>query len=240
MKLIYKLSGFAILTGSLFFASCANKPEYVIGPDGKPVDEAGQPYNPFEPGTYEHFKAEPDYPKTSKVWKDEALLSATNPDNARLVISIANQRGYLLNGRDVAMDYPVSTGKRSHPTPPGEYEILEKLVDKSSNAYGKVYDAEGNQVPGVETPDAVPEGGTFVGAPMPYWMRLTWDGVGHHIGNVPRYPASHACIRGPRGVLPTVFRKVAKGTPVIVSESDGPAALPPGRAEPRAPLAGEL
>ncbi len=216
MKLIYKISGIAMFAGSLFLASCASKPEYVIGPDGKPVDQAGEPYNPFEPGTHEHFKAEPDYPKTTKVWKNEALLSATNPDNARIVISLDQQRAYLMNGPEVAMYYPVSTGKPSRPTPPGEYEILEKMIDKSSNAYGKVYDAEGNRVPGVETPADVPEGGSFVGAPMPYWMRMTWTGIGHHIGNVPRYPASHACIRGPRGVMPTVYRKVQLGTPVIV------------------------
>ena len=64
--------------------------------------------------------------------------------------------------------------------------------------------------------DPIPEGCSFVGAPMPYWLRLTWDGVGHHIGKVPRYPASHACIRGPRGVMPTVYGKVKVGTPVIV------------------------
>ena len=205
-----------VLISALFLASCATKPDYVLGPDGKPVNQEGEPVNPFEPGTYEHFKAEPDYPKTSKVWKDEIVLSQTNSTNARILISLKEQRGFLLNGPDVAMDYPVSTGKKSRPTPPGDYTILEKIVDKSSNAYGKVYDAEGTRISGKETPADVPEGGKFVGAPMPYWMRLTWDGVGHHVGNVPRYPASHACIRGPRKIMPTIYRKVKVGTPVSV------------------------
>lgn len=197
-------------------ASCVTQPEIILGSNGKPVDKDGKPYNPYEPGTYEHFKAEPEYPKTRKIWKNEELLARTNPDNSRIVISRATQRGMLMNGDEVVMDYPVSTGKASRPTPAGSYQILEKIVDKSSNAYGKVYDAEGNRIPDKETPADVPEGGKFVGAPMRYWMRLTWDGVGHHIGNVPRYPASHACVRGPSAVIPIVYQKVKLGTSVTV------------------------
>jgi hypothetical protein len=40
--------------------------------------------------------------------------------------------------------------------------------------------------------------------------------VGHHIGPVRRYPASHACIRGPSSVVPIVYSKVKIGTLVIV------------------------
>lgn len=202
---------------ALVLASCANKP--ATGPDGKPIDSAGKPVNPFPPGTYDHFKAEPDYPKTMKVWKNEELLSSTNDANSRVVISLPIQRGFLMKGDEVVIDYPVSSGVASRPTPPGNYKILEKIVDKSSNSYGRVYDAEGNQADG-ETPKDVPEGGKFVGAPMKYWMRLTWDGVGHHIGPIPRSrrAVSHACIRGPSAVMPTVYSKVKIGTPVSVVE----------------------
>ena len=203
---------------ALFLASCANK-SVALGPDGKPIDSQGKPTNPFPPGTYDHFKAEQDYPKTMKVWKNEELLSRTNDGNSRIIISLPTQRGFLMNGDEVVIDYPISSGVPSRPTPPGNYKILEKLVDKSSNAYGRVYDAEGNQVDG-ETPKDVPEGGKFVGAPMNYWMRLTWDGVGHHIGPIPRSrrAASHACIRGPSAVMPIVFGKVKVGSGVSVEE----------------------
>jgi lipoprotein-anchoring transpeptidase ErfK/SrfK len=58
---------------------------------------------------------------------------------------------------------------------------------------------------------------TFVGAEMPYWMRIT-GGVGMHIGYVPNYPASHGCIRVPSGVQPLIFSKVGVGTPVVIAE----------------------
>jgi hypothetical protein len=47
-------------------------------------------------------------------------------------------------------------------------------------------------------------------------MRLTQDGVGHHIGPVRRYPASHACVRGPAKTIPIVYEKVKEGTCVII------------------------
>ena len=203
---------------ALILASCANK-SVTLGSDGKPIDTKGKPVNPFEPGTYDHFKAEPDYPKTMKIWKNDQLMSSTNADNSRIVISLPMQRGFLMKGDEVVIDYPVSSGVPSRPTPPGNYKILEKIVDKASNSYGRVFDAEGNQVGG-ETPKDVPEGGKFVGAPMPYWMRMTWDGVGHHIGPIPRSrrAASHACIRGPRAVMPIIYGKVKVGTQVSVEE----------------------
>lgn len=207
-----------LLAGGIFLSSCANDPGYTLGPDGKAYDKDGNAINPFEAGTYDHFKADKGYPKTSKVWKNNELLAKTNSENSSLVISIPLQRGFLMNGEDVVIDYPVSTGRKSHPTPTGEYKILEKEAEKRSNAYGKIYDAEGSVVnsDADSRKDEIPEGGKFVGASMPYWMRLTWDGVGHHIGRVPRYPASHACIRGPRSVMPTVFKKTKLGTPVVV------------------------
>ena len=218
MKYLTSLLSVLASVLALFLASCANK-SVTLGPDGKPIDSQGKPTNPFPPGTYDHFKAEPDYPKTMKVWKNDQLLESTNADNSRLVVSLPIQRAFLMKGDEVVIDYPVSSGKEEKPTPPGNYKILEKLSDKASNTYGKVYDAEGNQVDG-ETPAAVPEGGKFVGAPMPFWMRLTWDGVGHHIGVIPRSrnPVSHACIRGPRAVMPIVYGKVKIGTPVSVEE----------------------
>lgn len=198
---------------TLLLASCANQ---------LPTDAAaGDPtkfVNPYPPGSYEHFKAEPTYPKTYNVWKNEELLSRTGPENSHLVLQLATQRGLLMNGEDVVMDYPICSGRKSHPTPTGNFQVLEKIVDKSSNKYGRIYDAEGNLVngDGDATKDPIPEGGKFVGAPMRYWMRLTWDGVGHHIGPVRRYPASHACIRGPSGTMPTVYSKVKVGTPILV------------------------
>jgi hypothetical protein len=203
---------FAAAAATLLLASCANqKPAAEVTKDGKFV-------NPHPPGTYDHFKAEPTYPKTYSVWKNEELLSQTNPGNSSIKISLEKQRGFLMNGEEIVMDYPICSGIPSRPTPVGTFYILEKTVDKKSNKYGRIYDAAGDVVnsDADSTIDAIPEGGKFEGASMRYWMRLTNDGVGHHIGPVKRRPASHACIRGPSATMPVVYSKVKSGTRVIV------------------------
>ena len=207
-NLVYCASAAAICA----LASCGNQ---------KPVattDASGKPVNPHPPGTYSHFKAEPNYPLTKNVWKNEPLLAETNPSNSHIKIDLKSQRGLLMNNDEVVIDYPICSGIKSRPTPTGTFYILEKTVDKSSNRYGKMYDAEGNMINGDADAftDPIPEGGKFVGAKMNYWMRLTHDGVGHHIGPVLRRPASHACVRGPSAVMPIVFSKVKEGTRVVI------------------------
>jgi lipoprotein-anchoring transpeptidase ErfK/SrfK len=197
---------------ALLLANCANqKPLATTDKDGKPI-------NPYPVGTYDHFKADPGYPKTHGVWKNDELLSRTDASNSHIKIDLATQRGFLMNGEEVVIDYPICSGVKSRPTPTGTFYILEKIVDKSSNRYGKILDASGDVVNGDADAmqDAIPEGGKFVGAPMRYWMRLTNDGVGHHVGPIRRYPASHACVRGPSKTIPTVYSKVKEGTRVEI------------------------
>lgn len=175
--------------------------------------------NPHKAGTYAHFRAQKAYPRNYGVWKNTAILGRTNASNSSIRIDISAQRAYLMNGSELAMDYPVATGTSKHPTPKGNFRVLEKLkAEKRSSTYGKIYDAEGSVVvsDADSRKDVVPEGGKFVGAAMPYWMRLTWDGIGMHKGNVPRHPASHGCIRTYYKAVPTVFAKVRVGTRVTI------------------------
>jgi len=200
------------IAAALFAASCATDPNVVK------YDAEGKPINPHPPGSYEHFKFEPSYPKTHNVWTNTQLLEKTNASNSHIVIEIATQRGKLMKGNEVVIDYPITSGKGSHPTPKGEFYVMEKIVDKSSNKYGTIYDADGKTVkyPADITKHEVPEGGKFVGSPMRYWMRLTSDGVGLHVGPMRRIPVSHGCIRGPSATHPIVFAKTKVGTRVII------------------------
>jgi len=174
--------------------------------------------NPYKAGSYDHFKAGPNYPKTSISFKNKEVLAATNASNSNIIIDLSLQRGFLMKNSVVAMDYPVSTGKKKYPTPEGNFRITEKIVDKRSNLYGRVLDANGKVVKynADSREDKVPEGGSFLGASMRHWMRLTGDGIGMHRGRVPRYPASHGCIRTPGSIVPIVFKKVRVGTLVTI------------------------
>ena len=54
---------------------------------------------------------------------------------------------------------------------------------------------------------------------MPYWMRLTWDGVGMHVGSFPkRTRCSFGCIRVFKKAQPWIYNKTRVGTEVTVFE----------------------
>lgn len=155
------------------------------------------------------------------TYRNKGLLAKATPDNTSIKISLTEQRGCLYVDGALAMDFPVATGKKSHPTPTGDFTILAKEKDYASNLYGKIHDAAGTVVisDADSRTDPVPEGGYFVGAQMPYWMRLTQSGVGLHVGYVPGRPASHGCIRLKNDVARELFATTKLGTPVtIVSE----------------------
>ena len=147
------------------------------------------------------------------------LLEQVTPDNSRVRVSISKQRAYLLMGDEVVIDTPISSGKRARPTPQGNFHVLEKDKDHRSNIYGDFKDAAGRTVrAGVSSRiDSAPSGTHFVGAPMTWFMRLTEEGVGMHVGILPGYPASHGCIRMPEFMAVDFFNSVDVGTPVTIT-----------------------
>lgn len=214
---IQHLTPLAVIGSALFLNSCTTTAPTPNPKQEKPLKAVH--VNPYKSGSYAHFTSAKSYPKTYKIYKNKALLTSTNENNSKVVVDLGLQRAFLINNDQIAMDYPVSTGNKKFPTSPGSFQVLKKIEkEKRSNLYGKIYDADGevvNSNANFKT-DPIPEGGKFEGALMAHWMRLTWDGVGMHRGNVPRYPASHGCIRTPGSVVEIVFHKVKEGTPVTI------------------------
>jgi lipoprotein-anchoring transpeptidase ErfK/SrfK len=161
---------------------------------------------------------------TDLIRKQRAPLVATGlaakvtTENSRLVINLATQRAYLMAGADVYIDSPISSGKRSGPTPTGTFSILEKIKEHRSGIYGNFVDRRGQVVrSGVSMKlDAAPAGTHYVDAPMHFFCRLTDGGIGIHGGLLPGYPASHGSIRIPEEIAKLVFEKVKVGTPVEI------------------------
>jgi lipoprotein-anchoring transpeptidase ErfK/SrfK len=148
------------------------------------------------------------------------VLAIATPDNTRVYISLSKQRAYLLVGDDVAIDTPISSGKRAGMTPKGNFTVLEKDADHRSSVYGAFVNSRGQVVrAGVSTKiDSAPSGTHYVGAPMKWFMRLTYDGVGMHVGILPGYPASHGCVRMPEDTAKLFYDHVKVGTPAVVGD----------------------
>jgi lipoprotein-anchoring transpeptidase ErfK/SrfK len=149
---------------------------------------------------------------------NKGIYDALTSDDARVVVSLTKQRAYLLAGDQIAIDSPISSGKRAGMTPSGSFSVLEKDKDHRSSVYGNFVDRGGRVVrSGISVRiDSAPSGSHYVGAPMLWFMRLTGDGVGMHVGILPGYPASHGCIRMPPQGAEMFYNKVKIGTPVRV------------------------
>jgi lipoprotein-anchoring transpeptidase ErfK/SrfK len=145
---------------------------------------------------------------------------ASNPGSTSINIDLSEQKAYIFKDRqNVGWTY-VATGRSGFATPTGSFRIMEKIADKRSNRYGTIVDRHGNVVNGSATAGVhrVPSGGRFVGAKMPYWMRITGYGIGLHAGNIPRpgSPASHGCIRLPHQMAETLYQNADVGTRVTI------------------------
>jgi len=191
----------AAFTG-FFLVSCGSNP-FTKKPETQAPQQTaeGEPVNPHPVGSYEHFKFA-SYPGTTRTWKNDELLASANPADTSVLVDLSTQRGFLFVGESL------------------DFRITEKIKEKRSNLYGKILDANGNTVKASadSRKDSPPPGGKFLGASMPYWMRLTNSGIGMHQGIVSRRYASHGCIRTHATAVPTVFEKTKVGTLVRITE----------------------
>jgi lipoprotein-anchoring transpeptidase ErfK/SrfK len=148
------------------------------------------------------------------------VLANSSQEPLSIVVSLSKQRAYLLVGGRVAVDTPISSGRRNGWTPKGNFSVLEKDPNHHSTLYGNFVDSSGRVVrSGVSSRiDAAPSGTRFSGAPMKYFLRMTPQGVGMHAGILPGYPASHGCIRLPQEMAEIIYSKVSLNTPVTVEE----------------------
>ena len=137
----------------------------------------------------------------------------------KIVVHLHEQRAYFYKGKQLVGESNISTGKKGYETPPGKYRVIQKDADHISSEYGDYIDEDGFIIQKniSARKDPKPPGAIFDGAKMPYFLRFT-RGYGMHAGFVPRYRASHGCIRMPAEMARHFFEAADEDTPVIVKE----------------------
>jgi len=107
----------------------------------------------------------------------------------RIEIDLAQQKAWLWHADKIVLFMPISSGRKSHPTPTGEYLVTDKYRTWKSTLYH---------------------------AKMPNFLRLSCGDFGLHEGVLPGYPASHGCIRLPKKAAAELFDTVPIGTLVVI------------------------
>jgi peptidoglycan hydrolase-like protein with peptidoglycan-binding domain len=132
---------------------------------------------------------------TATTFFGTAALAAEDTAPLQIVVSKDTQMLTVYDGDQVITTSEVSTGKRGHTTPSGIFSILEKRKTHFSNLYDS--------------------------APMPWMQRITWSGVAlHESHHVPRYPASHGCVRMPRAFAKELFSMTKRGFHVVITDRE--------------------
>lgn len=117
------------------------------------------------------------------------------PKNGKLVMTVDIQARVISvfrDGHEIGAAAAL-LGTPEHPTPVGTFPILTKERHNVSEKYGN--------------------------APMPWTLRLTWDGVAIHGGStVERGYASHGCVAVPDEFADRLYSIAKKGDVVIITD----------------------
>jgi hypothetical protein len=155
------------------------------------------------------------HPAVVAIWNDDPALKG----DPKIVINLTLQQAFFFRGKVLVGQSTISTGRIGYETPPGKYRVIQKDAAHISSEYGDYVNRNGAVV--VRDVDvnrgSAPRGASFAGARMPYFLRFT-GGYGMHAGFVPRFRASHGCIRMPRTMAKHFFEAAEIGTRVEVVE----------------------
>ncbi|MGE9266646.1 MAG: L,D-transpeptidase family protein, partial [Verrucomicrobiales bacterium] len=100
-------------------------------------------------------------------------------------VDLSEQRAWVYeSGGKMLYTTRISSGKKGYRTPTGEFVITNKYRDWTST----IYDSH-----------------------MPWFQRLSSSDFGFHEGYVPGYPASHGCMRVPRGAAYKLYKLTRLG-----------------------------
>jgi len=145
-------------------------------------------------------------------WQADGIVG-----NPSIIINLTDQRAHFFRGGSEVGQAKISSGRKGFETPPGEYKVIQKDKNHVSNLYGNFVDEEGEVVKrDVDaSKEKPPEGASFQGAKMPFFLRFH-AGYGMHAGRLPGYRASHGCVRLPRFMAEHFFENAPLGTAVTV------------------------
>ena len=119
------------------------------------------------------------------------------PETGKLVVTVdleARTVSVFRDGYEIGAAVAM-LGTELHPTPTGKFPILTKERHNVSEKYGN--------------------------APMPWTLRLTWDGIAIHGGTeVENGYASHGCIAVPDQFVSKLFDIAKKGDTVIITNGE--------------------
>jgi lipoprotein-anchoring transpeptidase ErfK/SrfK len=126
-----------------------------------------------------------------------------------IVVNLSQRRVYLFNGPSLIRSYPCAIGQKSHPTPTGDFCVVNKAMFPSWTNPGSRWAAK---MPKYIKPGANNPLGTRALYLNASGIRIHGTNNNASIGT----PASHGCMRLRRGDIEDLYPLVPIGTPVFI------------------------
>ncbi|MFT5905004.1 MAG: lipoprotein-anchoring transpeptidase ErfK/SrfK [Cryomorphaceae bacterium] len=171
--------------------------------------------------SHKKFVMRADYKQTYNTYANEAAIKSSDKSKTKLVVNVSTQRMIVSQNGTVLLDTPCTTGRAGKRTPIGTFKLLEKTEYKLSNVYGTFY-KNGKPVcygHRYEKCNGV-SFDKYVGTPLPYWQRITSNGIGLHASDsIKRHPASGGCIRLQPASAKRIYGLTKEGTSITVISS---------------------
>jgi hypothetical protein len=139
-----------------------------------------------------------------------------NPANVRVKVSLQNRMVYVMEGNKPLLVTATAIGTPSHPTPKGNFRVIDKIENKRSNSYG--FWVKGDSIIAGTSSQCPGSGYRYVGFPMQYWVAF-YPGYGFHVGSVWPTPRTHGCLRVHENAARELYEIVHLGTPVNIANT---------------------
>ena len=148
------------------------------------------------------------------------VLNKATKSNVSIRVILQTQRLHFLVAGEVAIDGPVSTGRRDLETPVGRFRVSQKDADPKPDTYGNLVDAKGKViVAGIyRARDPVQSGLRFEPVARYHLLRVKDQEFGLHAGRVSTLPISDGAVIMPPEIARLLFGKVAVGCLVEIVE----------------------
>ncbi|MBR0552515.1 L,D-transpeptidase family protein [Sphingomonadaceae bacterium LXI357] len=121
------------------------------------------------------------------VWDDDGVA----PGPLTIVVDLDNELLHVYRGGNEIGRSVIIYGDDKKPTPMGEFHIIQRDIDHVSNIYK--------------------------GAPMPYMLKLTTDGVAIHGSKVEVDTATHGCVGLPDEFAAMLYSQAKLGDRVLIT-----------------------
>jgi hypothetical protein len=125
----------------LGLSGCVEVNRFFARPDPKPVNEQSEqsPQVAEEP---EPIPKPQEKPKPGKLYE----WSGNGRRVSRIVVNTDEQKARFYDGNEQIGWTTVASGIKKFPTPSGHFEVMEKVQNKRSNLYGRIYSSGGKVV----------------------------------------------------------------------------------------------